>query len=78
MRTATLEESGLTHCGSKVVMNPDVGKSSTAKQIWWVDGEFKIFRLTLPLSPTLIVIEVGVTIRAGSDCWLLLVVALVE
>lgn len=78
MRTAKLEETGLTHGGSKVVMNPDVGKSSAAKQIWLAEGEFETFRLTLPLSPTFIVIEVGVTVRVGSDCWSLMVVALVE
>ncbi len=77
MSTARLEESALTHGGSKVVTNPEVGKFSTSKQTLMLRSEFERVRFTLALSPTLIVIEGGVTVRVGSDCWILMVVAFV-
>ena len=63
-------DSVLTHGGEKVVMNPDVGKSSTPKQTL-PEGEVASARLTLALSPTLMTTEDGVTVSVGPDWWIL-------
>jgi len=63
-------DSVLTHGGEKVVMNPDVGKSSTSKQTL-PEGEVASARLTLALSPTLMTTEDGVTVSVGPDWWIL-------
>ena len=56
------------HSGTMVVMNPDVGKSSTPKQtLLELAGIFVNVTFTFALSPTLRTIDDGLTIRLGAE-----------